>query len=235
MPFVEDYTNWEPLRSAVEFEPLRNYFYANPDIWQTRPEQGFFSKCGWYKFPYCCDVPWYRELNIASVIGHRQSTLYQLARPLFEHLNNQLGDNYLFWGAELNSVPPGEAVKLHADKHFYSDYATRTHVVLQTNSNTRFIFENGEHSFKEGDSFIFNNKRLHSIENAGQTERLHLVVDFVPKTVFPYIERTIAPFGGHYGSKHILSKVQAAELKEKFMSNAGSEIYPRLTREILHD
>jgi hypothetical protein len=231
MPFVEDYSNWKPLESVTDYELLRNYFYENPDIWQTRPEQGFFAKCGWYKFPYCCNVPWYRELNTPDIIGSKQATIYNLARPLFDHLNRQLGSDYLFWGAELNSVPPKEVVKPHADKHFYSDYATRTHVVLSTNPNTFFVFETRKHSFKEGDAFIFNNKLRHSIENTGETERLHLVVDFVPKQIFPYIERTIAPFGGHFGTKHILDKVLSKVVKENFISRTGSEIYPCLTRE----
>lgn len=231
MPFVEDYGNWKQLEPATNYEPLRDYFYANPDIWQTRPEQGFFSKCGWYKFPYCCDVPWYRELNVAEVIGYKQAELYNLARPLFEDLNQQLGSDFLFWGAELNSVPAGETVARHFDRHFYSDYATRTHIVLQTDRQVTFHFHGNTHHFAAGESFIFNNKLTHSITNTGKLPRLHLVVDFVPRTIFPYIERSIAPFGGHQGTKHILSHLLGNPLHKEFIQNAGPyELYPIKTR-----
>lgn len=231
MPFVEDYENWKHLDPVTNYEPLRDYFYANPDIWQSRPEQGFFAKCGWYKFPYCCDVPWYRELNVDEIIGRKQTELYNLARPLFEDLNRQLGSDFLFWGAELNSVPPGETVGKHFDRHFYSDYATRTHIVLKSNPNIKFHFKSKLHYFSNGESFIFNNKLLHGITNESQEDRLHLVVDFVPKLIFPYIERSIAPFGGHQGSKHILANIVGTVRQKEFIANAGPvELYPTQTR-----
>jgi len=235
MPLVEQYSNWKSLEPITGYQNLTDYFYSNTAVWQQRPESGFFAECKWYKFPYCCAVPWYEELNSASIIGSQQAIMYRLAKPLFDHAGQQLGDNFLFWGAELNSVPPDVKVASHYDKHFYSDYTTRVHIVLKTNDQVDFIFENSQHHFNEGECFVFNNKLVHSIENKGSDHRLHLVMDFVPREVFKYVERSIAPFGGHLGTKHILAYLNKSNpAYSNYIQHAGAiEIYPSKTQEML--
>jgi len=205
MPLVEQYPNWVYLNPITENTALADCFYANGSVWQQRPSQSFFAECAWYKFPYCSHAPWYQRLNTPEIIGQAQSNLYQLAEPIFEHVIGQLGKDFIFWGAELNSVPPGASIKPHQDRHFYSDYTTRVHAVLKTNNKTIFEFETGTKQFSINECFIFNNKLSHAIVNHGTTNRLHLVMDFVPYNIFEYVERSIHPFGGHEGTKHILS------------------------------
>jgi hypothetical protein len=235
MPLVEQYPNWKSFESVGPCQDLINYFYTNSTAWTRRPAQGFFAECAWYKFPYCSAVPWYTELNQDNIIGRHPAKFYELAKPLFDHANEQLGNDFLFWGAELNSVPPGINVTKHFDRHFYSDYATRVHIVLQTNEYTYFQFENIRHAFKQGECFLFNNKLSHAIQNSGLTDRLHLVIDFIPKQVFKYIERSIAPFGGHEGTKHILSYLHKSNPSySEYIRSAGPlEIYPSKTAEFL--
>lgn len=233
MPLVEQYPNWVQLEPVTDTQTLVDCFYNNSSAWQQRPMQSFFAECSWYKFPYCCAVPWYKNLNIKEIIGNSQTELYNNASRFFEHINTQLGNDFVFWGAELNSVPPGAVIKPHTDRHFYSDYATRVHVVLDTNENVIFEFENIQHHFKTGECFIFNNKLKHSIKNTGTTNRLHLVADFVPKNVFQYVERSISPFGGHEGNSHILSHLHASdELYKNYICKVDGkeELYPYLTK-----
>lgn len=232
MPLVEQFSNWKSLEAAPACLELATYFYSNSSAWHRRQTRSFFAECQFYKFPYCCAVPWYAELNTPAIIGERPAKLYEIAAPLIAHANKQLGNNFLFWGAELNSVPPGASVMKHFDRHFYADYATRVHIVLQTNDNVDFQFETLNHNFKEGECFLFNNKLLHAIQNNGQTDRLHLVMDFVPREIFKYIERSILPFGGHKEALHILSYLDKSNpVYSQYIQSAGIiEIYPCKTR-----
>ena len=232
MPLVEYYPNWVSLDPVTNTQSLTDAFYKNTSVWQQRPTLSHFANCGWYKFPYCSHVPWYQDLNTESVIGKERAEIYNEAKTIFNHILNQFGNDYVMWGAELNSVPPGNAVNPHFDRHFYSDYTTRIHIVLTTNPDVLFIFENQTKKFAVGECFIFNNKLQHSITNVGDTARLHLVVDIVPKTVFQYVERSISPFGGHEGTKHILSYLAPSnELYSNYIRNVAGhkEIYPFLT------
>lgn len=232
MPLVEQYPNWVSLDPVSFTELLKTAFYNNKDCWQERPEQSFFAQCAWYKFLYCSFVPWYQNLNTEAIIGPGESDLYNAALPIVESVQQQLGSEYVMWGAELNLVPPGATVTAHCDKHFYSDYTLRTHVVLETNDDVKFGFDSTIHNFKLGECFIFNNKRKHSIVNFGQTNRLHFVIDFVQKPIFQYVERSIAPFGGHGGTQHILTKLdQSMPEYNNFIKLVGKEPYPFLTLE----
>jgi hypothetical protein len=229
MPLVEQYPNWVDLKPINTNTALVDYFYANSSAWQQRPSQSFFAECAWYKFPYCSHAPWYQTLNIKEVIGEVQVNLYKLTQPIFEHVIQQIGDEFIFWGAELNSIPPGVTVTPHQDRHFYSDYTTRVHAVLQTNADVEFIFETGSKKFNTNECFIFNNKLSHGIVNRGNTNRLHLVMDFVPHHIFNYVERSIHPFGGHEGTKHILSYLNKdSALYQQYINVIGKySIYPK--------
>lgn len=229
MPLVEQYPNYLKFQSVTNFKNLVDSFHNNSLVWETRPSTSFFANCSWYKFPYCSHVPWYQDLNTEEIIGKERAEIYKSAVPIFNHMLDYLCNEYVMWGAELNCVHPGLTVPTHQDKHFYSDYTTRLHAVLTTNNDVKFIFENSEHSFEVGDCFIFNNKMKHSIQNKGSTDRLHLVVDFVPKNVFKYVERSIAPFGGHGGTQHILSYLTPDNPLYKEYIETSPALYPRIT------
>lgn len=226
MPLVEQYTNWVTLDPVLHYKQLADCFYDNQSAWQSRQSNSFFSQCGWYKFPYCCHVPWYQDLNKLPLLDQAECEFYRLSVPMFDHANQQLGKNFVMWGAELNSVPPGGSVEFHTDKHFYSDYTTRIHIVLQTATDAVFKFDSGNHHFGAGECFIFNNKLRHSIQNSSDVPRLHLVMDFVPLEVFKYAERSIAPFGGH-GAQHILARLSNTDPEySNYVKLAENQPYP---------
>lgn len=241
MPLVENFPNYVMLDSNLEVSAIRSAFYKNQDSWQQRSNESFFADCGWYKFPYCSFVPWYHELNTPDIIGVGPTELFQASKDTVMEvsamLEDCLHDQFVCWGAELNLVHPNGLVKRHFDRHFYSDYTTRVHVVIETNTQTKFIFQNDQKVFATGDCFIFNNKLEHSIYNGGKEPRLHLVIDYVPVDIFLYVERSIAPFGGHEGTKHILNCLQDDHpLYNTFIAKIHNhkEIVPRKTVERLN-
>lgn len=241
MPLVENFPNYVMLDSGLDVSGIRSAFYNNQDCWQQRPKESFFADCGWYKFPYCGFVPWYHELSSPDIIGQGQAELFNACKDTVIEVSSQLEDclktQFVCWGTELNLVYPNGLVKRHFDRHFYSDYTTRVHVVVETNSQAKFIFQNNQKVFENGDCFIFNNKLEHSIYNGGPAPRLHLVIDYVPVNIFLYVERSIAPFGGHEGTKHILSWLSPTHpLHHKFVAtvNGHKETVPRKTVELLN-
>jgi hypothetical protein len=213
LPLIEQYPNYQYLETVFRTGQLKNLtdtFYRSKSVWRERKSESFFAECGWYKFPYCSFVPYYSPINHHSIIGLMQSELHSSTNDIVKELWVSLHKatehkDWIPFGAELNVVFPGASILPHTDNHFYSDYATRCHVVLETNNKVlfRFASESKDPKFKVGDSFIFNNKRKQHIKNLGDTNRLHLVVDFLPKEVFQYTERSILPFGSQ-NALHIL-------------------------------
>lgn len=241
MPLAEDYSNYVMLDRLDGVDALRDAFYRNTDNWQQRSSESFFANCGWYKFPYCSLVPWYQELNTADIIGVGPSDIYRCAKSFITEAADAVGEitkeQMFMWGAELNLVYPNDLVKRHFDRHFYSDYTTRCHLVIETNPKVKFIFANSQKTFETGDLFLFNNKLEHSIYNGGSIGRLHLVIDFVPASVFRYVERSIAPFGGHDGTRHILANLKPDHPRySEFITTVKGhrELVPRKSVEFLN-
>jgi hypothetical protein len=241
MPLVENFPNFVMLDRIDSVSMIRDAFYSNKDSWQQRPGLSFFAGCGWYKFPYCSFVPWYKKLNTAEVIGTGSAELANAALPFIEDacsaISDVTGQDMLPWGAELNLIYAGHVVPKHFDRHFYSDYTTRCHLVIDTDPDVVFLFENSRHVFQTGDMFLFNNKLEHGIVNGSQVDRLHLVMDFVPANVFAYAERSIAPFGGHEGTRHILTYLtEGTPLYNEFIAHVKGtkHIVPRKSVELLN-
>lgn len=241
MPLVENFPNFVMLDRLDSVQEIKHAFYSNYSSWQRRPDTSFFAGHGWYKFPYCSFVPWYQDLNIAEIIGAGPAELFKAAKPIVQEANSALNDitgqQLIPWGAELNLIYAGSVVPKHFDRHFYSDYAVRCHLVVDTNPKVIFLFEHSQHTFETGDLFLFNNKLEHGIVNGGKTDRLHLVMDFIPADIFAYTERSIAPFGGHEGTKHILTHLPEDHLDyTKYIARVKDtkHMVPRKSAELLN-
>ncbi|MGA9997762.1 MAG: aspartyl/asparaginyl beta-hydroxylase domain-containing protein [Pyrinomonadaceae bacterium] len=73
---------------------------------------------------------------------------------------------------------PGSVIREHKDFNLgYEDGEIRIHVPVQTNAGVGF-FLNGERLLmNEGESWYINFNLPHRVENFGETDRIHLVVD----------------------------------------------------------
>tara|TARA_B100002019_G_scaffold134916_1_gene116191 strand:- start:271 stop:987 length:717 start_codon:yes stop_codon:yes gene_type:complete len=235
LPLIEQYPNYKFLQTSFRhgrLDNLRKTFYQSEPVWNQRGSNTFFAECGWYKYPYCCFSPYYEELNIPDIIGLLQTEIYNasvdIVKEVWVALYRETNEQWMPFGAELNLVYPGAKILPHTDNHFYSNYATRCHVVLETNDDVKFIFANNDSpKFKLGDSFIFNNKRKHEIYNNGDSNRLHFVIDFLPVEIFPYTERILAPFGPD-NSCHIVNNIRSKDhpLHDKYVEYIDDLPYP---------
>jgi len=62
-------------------------------------------------------------------------------------------------------------------------------------------------------------------------------MDFVPASVFRYVERSIAPFGGHEGTRHILANLKPDHPRySEFITTVKGhrELVPRKSVEFLN-
>lgn len=73
---------------------------------------------------------------------------------------------------ENSTIPP------HIDEGAYSDYYQRIHIPILTSPDV--IFRCGDESINmaPGGVYLFDHKKIHSVENNGLEERIHLIVDF---------------------------------------------------------
>ena len=68
-------------------------------------------------------------------------------------------------------------IPLHTDEGLYSECTNRHHFVVSTNRGVWFTSGEERHQMERGSIYWFNNHVPHTVENAGTTARIHLIVD----------------------------------------------------------
>lgn len=107
--------------------------------------------------------------------------------PLFEKELNRLQNhlrliikepNGYIYRAILVNLPSGKSIKRHTDVGAIFE-PRRIHLVVQTNSKCLFSVGDTIKNLKEGEVWeIDNNNQKHGVENEGETDRIHLIVDW---------------------------------------------------------
>jgi len=77
-------------------------------------------------------------------------------------------------------LKPGAKVGIHEDPDFgFNSGELRIHLVIQTNPSVIFTLGEEEVHMKEGETWLYNFSLPHGVENKGETDRIHLVIDCV--------------------------------------------------------
>ena len=129
-------------------------------------------------FLYDHDNNWSLGDNYDLKINHNQSYMINLIYPIINNLEKihkgKVGKCVFI------KLPPSKKVKEHKDSKDYLGSVRRHHIAITTNDNVLF-FVNGERkNMKVGECWEINNNKFHSVENNGDTERIHLMVDILP-------------------------------------------------------
>jgi hypothetical protein len=86
-----------------------------------------------------------------------------------------------FIRANLVWLAPGGTIDEHRDGNFSLTHSHRVHVPIITNDRVLFKVGRETLSIPEGEIYEINNRRLHSVHNAGDAARVHLILDYVLK------------------------------------------------------
>ncbi len=84
-----------------------------------------------------------------------------------------------FVRANLVRLQSGGAITEHTDNNFSLVHSHRLHLPIITNVEVGFTVGNKSINMKEGELWEINNRRLHSVNNAGAEDRVHLILDYV--------------------------------------------------------
>ena len=78
-------------------------------------------------------------------------------------------------------LPPTKDVHSHTDKGDYLGIIRRHHIPIITNDNVKFYVGDKFKQMREGECWEINNSLMHSVENNGNTDRVHLMFDILPQ------------------------------------------------------
>lgn len=81
--------------------------------------------------------------------------------------------------SRLMGLGPGGEVPIHVDTNYYWRTHIRVHIPVSTNSQVDFTCGDQTVHMAAGECWIFDTFRKHRVENRGQEQRVHLVLDTV--------------------------------------------------------
>jgi hypothetical protein len=90
--------------------------------------------------------------------------------------DNKLG---YFIRASLVRLTAGCGITAHRDMNFSLTHSHRVHLPIITNDEVWFTVGSESINMRPGELYEVNNRRVHSVENKGAEDRVHLILDFV--------------------------------------------------------
>jgi aspartyl/asparaginyl beta-hydroxylase (cupin superfamily) len=93
--------------------------------------------------------------------------------------------------ALLVKLTSGKSIRPHVDVVGFSlVIGRRIHIPIQTNDDCFFTVGDDKRNLKLGELWEINNdKKMHSVENFGDTDRIHLIVDWIEESLFEKYDR----------------------------------------------
>lgn len=99
------------------------------------------------------------------------------ACPYIQQIMGEIG---AVWGrSRLMGLGPGGEVPLHVDSHYYWRTHWRIHIPIITNPKVTFTCGPESVHMAPGECWLFDSFRWHRVENGGDRQRIHLVLDTV--------------------------------------------------------
>ncbi len=86
---------------------------------------------------------------------------------------------HLFPRVMLAKLPAGAFIPPHVDGDTRGHVPHKIHVPLRTNSRAFFFLEGQRFHFEVGRAYEVNNGRMHSVVNGGDTDRVHLIFEYL--------------------------------------------------------
>lgn len=108
----------------------------------------------------------------------KNKKLFNLLNPIFEYLENthsgKIGRSMLV------KLPAGKNIDKHFDGGSYLSVAKRHHIPIITNSKVWFIIDGEKKHLGVGEIWEIDNTKEHEVQNLGNEDRVHLIVDIIP-------------------------------------------------------
>lgn len=157
----------------------------------TNPFVVKLTEDDWYVYDYrqpmggmkdCNSIP-LRHSSEYSSATIREMPLFEKFKPEIEGILVYLRQFYVFeeYVAFMARLQPGGIIDSHVDGGEFLEQIHRVHIPLQTNPGCVYIVEDTSLNMHVGTVYEIDNTRVHGVNNKGDENRIHLVVNLYPK------------------------------------------------------
>ncbi len=166
-------------------------FYRLPvrfDVARLREELAALPDSAWANHPN--DIRGNRSLRLISADGGENNDVDGVMLPTphlarSPYLRQVLSGFGVVWSrSRLLKLEPFARVPQHADINYHWFNRVRLHIPIVTHLDVRFFCGDDAVHMAEGEAWIFDNWRLHRVENPVNADRIHLVADTAGSSSF---------------------------------------------------
>lgn len=128
-------------------------------------------------------IPFRFVNNFRDWRGHYGCELWEEWKPLLEPVFAAATADYGYVNGEfpramLARMPVGGVVQPHRDANPAARWPHKIHVPIQTSDEVFFYVDGVEYQMEEGEAVELNNIGVHSVENRGNCDRIHLIFEY---------------------------------------------------------
>lgn len=131
-------------------------------------------------FLYKTDISWKRGQEYAVNVESDHLNLLDIVEPIITDLEKNI--NGTRGNVLLIKLLANSEIGIHKDSGEYLMSSRRYHIPIITSENTYFGVGDEVISMQEGECWEINNAKLHYVKNKSDFDRIHLVVDIMPRT-----------------------------------------------------
>lgn len=118
------------------------------------------------------------EIKLTENFSHFETPLENLKSQISQFL----GDGEIQSCIMVN-LPSKKKIAKHVDTFKFARLFRRLHIPIQTNDDCYFFIDKESKNLKVGEIWeIANDEYLHWVENGGDTDRIHMIVDWKEKS-----------------------------------------------------
>lgn len=177
--------NFDKIDCEIDTRLLLRQIEENPQLWDEHPERkiGIDSPHSemsdiWVRFrpkDELTGVQSYAEPHIPAWYSSRRilTEVERICHVMMAHFKAvQLG------GVLITKIPAGGSIKPHDDRGRWHPefFNTKIYIPLQSNSECVNYCEQAHVNMKVGEVWTFDNLKIHSVENNGDTDRITLII-----------------------------------------------------------
>lgn len=180
--------NFNKILSGIheEVDAANVELESNSDLWGYLPLRTSFEGSAHSEV---VDIPLRGpELKMSKTLDMLQGEILCINYPAmarFPHIYHLCLNLMSFVKGEMlgrvviTKLPPGGKIDPHIDEGEAADLYDRYHVVLNADEGNTFVVDGEEQVMLEGEIWWINNHDIHHVENRGEVDRIHIIVDIM--------------------------------------------------------
>lgn len=168
--------------NSYDVEGIKQYIDSFSEEWfinTSRQDHYYVHKDTNSYFVYSADMQWKAGESLKTQTTSSDTKLLELLEPIIkdlEQMHHGVRGNVL-----LIKLKARQSIARHNDSGDYLMFSRRNHIPIVTTEDVFFGVGEDKINMKPGECWEVNNSRLHFVDNNSEIDRVHLLIDIMPK------------------------------------------------------